>query len=476
MPDDHHCYNMAEVGAALVAFEVVETALQGAAVGALAVSKSTVPLHCRFHKIESPSPSLGRCSHSLNIIKGKAYVYGGESSYSPNDGSMDIMTLPSNLDLRDVIDYQSVKPEPELQRPLAAYSDTEPPASSANSTPQPRAAHASTSVDSMLYIFSGRQPNQPSSSALTEDGTIHCFSTTTNKWTALTPHPTRCTSGVPCPRTYPSLTSTPHPLPSQGSNITPSSYGTLFLHGGYDSNNRLLRDVWTFDISSRVWTSWPSLPEPGPEDVAGDGQIVCIESRLWRVGDGFGKMYSLAIVRDDADDGSGKGELGVSLKSGEWEVFEFGATAAAEGGKEVVEQKGPTSRADELPLLRKGAGFVPITTGAGREYLLYFMGEDAPGSMVADMWSFQVKSDKQSLASVKDTVRSKTGFKTGENVWARAEVPESSKNEGILERPQGLSWFAADQWKDIGAGAVVLWGGKTQAGEVRNEGWIITVD
>ena len=467
---------MAEVGAAYVAFEVVETALQGAAVGAIAVSKATVPIHCRFHRVESPSHALGRASHTLNVIKGKAYVYGGESSYSENDGSMDIMTLPSNLDLHDVVDYQSVKPEPESQRPLEAYSDTEPPAATANSIPQPRAAHASTSVGSMLYIFSGRQPNQPSSSVLAEDGIIHSFSTTTNKWTTINPHPTRCTSGVPCPRTYASLTSTPHPLPSQGSDITPSSSGTLFLHGGYDANNHLLRDVWTFDVSSRAWAQWPSLPDPGPEDVAGEGQIICMESRLWRVGDGFGKMYSLAIVRDDADDESGKGELGVSPKSGEWEVFDFGATAAAEGEKEVEEQKGPTSRADELPLLRKGAGFVPITTGAGREYLLYFMGEDAPGSMVTDMWSFQVKSDKQSLASAKDTVRSKTGFNTGENAWARAEVPQSSKNDGVLERPQGLSWFAADQWKDIGAGAVVMWGGKTQKGEVRNEGWIITVD
>jgi hypothetical protein len=104
-------------------------------------------------------------------------------------------------------------------------------------------------------------------------------------------------------------------------------------------------------------------------------------------------------VRDDVDDFSGVGELGVSPKTGHWETVSFGTiTVSGEGSKD--DEIGAKMRrlgmhlAEAYPVLWTGAGFVPITTGAAREYLLLFMGQEGKGSILGDVWSFQIVSDK----------------------------------------------------------------------------------
>lgn len=472
---------MAEAAAA---FYTAETVAEGAAVGALAVARSTVPVTIRFHKIKSPSQTLALSSHTVNCYGGRAYVFGGDYADGLPDNVMNIVTLPSDLDLSDV-DYQFINAEPASARPLEPYS-RDPEAKGATSeaknvVPIVRAAHASTTIESNIFIFGGRASKQPGdefqTSLIDENGTVHAFSTVDNKWTTLIPNLSLCTSGVPQPRTYACMTSTAHPSPQGNLEATTEAYGTLFLHGGYDNNSNLLRDTWAFDVTSRSWSLWPTLPEPGPEDVAGEGRIFCKDSRLWRVGDGFGKVSYLEISRDIASDFSGKSELGVTPKTGQWTTLSFGATAKAQAQDEKQDTtKGPTARADELPIPRRHAGFLPTTTGAGREFLVYFMGEDAPGSTVADIWTFQIASDKSSPAVLKDKIRSVFGKDTGEHRWARCNVVEASKTEGELERPNGLSMFATDAWTDYGGGAIVIWGGKEANGRTKNEGWVITVD
>ena len=108
--------------------------------------------------------------------------------------------------------------------------------------------------------------------------------------------------------------------------------------------------------------------------------------------------------------------------------------------------------------------------------MLYFMGADAPGSTVPDIWTFQIASDKGSAAGLKDRIRTAFGSATGEHRWARCDVVQASKSEGDLERPEGLGDFAADAWADFGGGAAVIWGGKSANGETKNEGWVLTVD
>lgn len=469
---------------AYAVFQVVETIVEGAVVGAIAVRKPTVPVHITFHKIPSPSNSLARSSHSLNIVKGKAYIFGGDLADGRVDNSVRMIGLPSDLALQDT-DYQLIKPTAAPVRPLAAYSDhvdeegftdTQTTMHS-NVEPEPRAAHASTTIDSDVFIIGGRPPQDETGSTAepADCGTVHSFSTVTHQWTTLAPQTSKCAQGLPQPRTYASCTSTEHPLPGSTQNATTEAHGTIFLHGGYDAQGTLLRDVWTFDVSSRVWARWPDIPSPGPEDVAFEGSICCVESRLWRVGDGFGKVMYLDIVRDDADHGSGKSELGVSPKDGKWRVLSFVETSAEQTQSDAEKLPSPVVNAGNLPMPRKGAGYVPISTGAGREYLLYFMGEDGPGSTVKDAWTFQIEADKSSMAKLKDKIRNTIGQGTGENLWARAEFVETTKEDGTLPIPQGLSRFASDAWRDFGGGEAVFWGGKTADGEVMNEGWVVTV-
>jgi hypothetical protein len=149
-----------------------------------------------------------------------------------------------------------------------------------------------------------------------------------------------------------------------------------------------------------------------------------MESRLCRCGDGFGKVAYLEIVRDRVDDFSGVGELGVSPKTGSWETVSFGPVNASREESKDDEIEAKMGRlvmhlAEAHPVPWTGAGFVLITTGAGREYLLLFMGQEDKGSMLKDVWSFQVASDKETLAILKDGVRRILGKQRGEEIWVK---------------------------------------------------------
>jgi hypothetical protein len=466
---------MAEAGLVAAAY-AAETAVEGAAVGAFAVAKSTVPLHINFYKLPSPNRLLKRSSHTLTVVKGKAYIYGGDVQGQDGDDNVHAITLPSDLDLKD-IDHQTISATVTPDRPLASYSDdtTTSSESQKNAVPAPRAAHTATSIDSTVYIFGGRRPSSAvASPLLSESGTVHAFDTTNNTWSTLTPHPTRCSSGVPCPRTYASSSSTPHPQSS-------GDHGTIFLHGGYDADGKQLRDVWAFDVASRIWSQWPDIPATGVEDVAREGNIICTESRLWRCGDGFGKVVYLDIVRDEIDDFSGVGEMGVSPKTGSWGTVSFGPIKVSGEGSKDDEIEAKMGRpgmhlAEAYPVPRTGAGFVPVTTGAGREYLLLFMGKEGQGSMLGDVWSFQIRSDKKTPAMLKDGVRRMIGMQTGEDTWAKAEVVESTKKDGPVELPSGLSRFGYGSLKDFGSGGIVIWGGISQGGEVVGDGWVMVAE
>ena len=464
----------------VVAAYTAETVVEGAAIGAFAVSRPTVPLHIRFYRLSPPSKLLARSSHTVNVVKGKAYIYGGDVAGEAVDDAVHAVTLPSDLALKD-IDYQAIPAVAASERPLAPYSDTpavSDPANTAvqkNAVPAPRAAHTSAAIDSTIYVLGGRPPRSSSSPSSTtpldENGLVHAFDTVNNSWSTLRPHPTKCSSGMPCPRTHASGASTSHPEQS-------GDHGTIFLHGGYDVKGKLLRDVWAFDVASRIWSKWHDVPPPGPEDIAEEGIICCTQSRLWRCGDGFGKMSYLDIVRDDFDDFAGKGELGVSPKSGDWQSITFGGNAGAQGEDEkgAAKAETPMGQAERLPVPRKGAGFVPVSTGAGREYLLLFMGQEGRGSNLGDVWSFQVRSEKRTPAMVKDAVRRAFGKDSGEDKWARAEVVESTKEAGPLDLPGALSRFGSASWNELGSGGTVIWGGEAQGGQTVGDGWIMVAE
>jgi Kelch motif len=279
-----------EPGIAAAAY-TVETAVEGAAAGAFAIARSTVPLKARFYRLPAPSPALKRSSHTLNVIKGRAYIFGGDGdAVSKNgDNAVHIVTLPADLDLIDT-DYQSIPavaipPTPkfdeegkvENKAPADSKAEEQP----NQNIPSPRAGHCASVIGDRIYIFGGStptgtsDPSAPPNSPLDESGKVYTFDTITKTWEVLTPNKQTSRDGFPTPRNYATSSSTIHPLPirteppphppgteelmtdeaklrlearRQGADYTatddqlPSGHGTVFLHGGYDSDWNLLRD------------------------------------------------------------------------------------------------------------------------------------------------------------------------------------------------------------------------------------------
>jgi hypothetical protein len=476
---------MAEVATLYAA----ETALEGLAVSAFAVSKSTAPLTVRFHKLKDPSPNseLARSSHTLNVVKAKAYIYGGDLRSGVSDPYVHVVTLPSGGQTGEgELHYQRVEPKVK-ERALEGYATVEETGEpnetengkageNQNLIPDSRACHASTAIGPVIYIFGGRYPSESAAHPLRENGTVHAFNTETGTWETLRPHRTKCADGVPKARIYASMSSSEHPRPGVG-EARVGGHGTLFLHGGRNYHGRVMRDCWAFDVAGRTWSQWPSVPDVvGEGEVEGEGRVACTGGRLYRVGDGWGRVEWLELVREDIDDFSGKGEWGIGLKSGVWEREVEGTMERLEV-KEVGEpSKLPLTKVEDMPVPRRGYGMLPITTGAGREYLLMLLGEDGKGEMLRDVWSFQIKSEKKTPAVLKDSIRSALGRQSGENAWARANVVESTKDEGPVEVPGGLSRFAIDGWRDLGAGGIVMFGGKNAKGDILGDGWLLVVE
>ncbi|KAI1476240.1 hypothetical protein F4774DRAFT_243165 [Daldinia eschscholtzii] len=179
-------------------------------------------------------PSLPRSSHSIDVVAGNAYIFGGEvESRQPVDNDMHIIVLPSGTASPD---YYSVKakPSPEQHEPEPApiteedeiaadlkdpltevpLSSPTPPeareppsASSADKgksksleadVPCARVGHATAVIGSRIFLYGGRTSSS-ASEPLDEHGRVWVFETKTHTWTFLDPYHN---SPVPPPRSY----------------------------------------------------------------------------------------------------------------------------------------------------------------------------------------------------------------------------------------------------------------------------------
>lgn len=450
----------------------VETAVEGGVAAAVAVARATMPLKATWSRIRTDQ-LLPRSSHSLSVIKGKVYIFGGEEKpREPVDNHMHVFTLPSSED--DEVDYQVIPAEATA---------------SAGDVPPPRVGHTASKVDERIYIFGGRGGKEMK--PLEERGRVWVFDTKLNKWSFLDP---KDGSPSPASRSYHASTSTEHPMsnvaapsePPAGSvasaltMTTNESYhqtkspfgvsgsglddhGTIFIHGGCPASGRVA-DVWAFDIASRIWCHCPDPPGPA----RGGPCLTLIRNRLYRLG-GFdgkqelgGPIQYLRLTRCTFDDEGGKGELGVAPLTGQWETVEPPSGTNVPGDRSV-------------------AGLQPVTSGQGRNYLLLFLGEkdpsssghEAAGKFWDDVWSFQLPPDGMTAASLKDATKQLFGAKTAEGTWARCDIPEASKT-GHTEHPGPRGWFASDR-QDMDSGSVILWGGVTSDNSRAGDGWVLTV-
>ncbi|KAI1380877.1 hypothetical protein F4677DRAFT_404968 [Hypoxylon crocopeplum] len=184
-------------------------------------------------------PSLPRSSHSIDVVAGNAYIFGGEvESRKPVDNDMHVIALPSS---GAPADYYAVKARPsprqqlaekvpapiteedetaaELKDPLtdvplsspapavAAASAQEPSSATSDKgngksidseVPSPRIGHATAVIGSRIFLFGGRGA-ESSSEPLNENGRVWVFETKTHTWTYLDPYRT---SPIPPARSY----------------------------------------------------------------------------------------------------------------------------------------------------------------------------------------------------------------------------------------------------------------------------------
>lgn len=459
-----------EPGVAAAAYGV-ETAIEGTAGAAVAIAKSTMPLKATWKRIPTDT-ILQRSSHSLSIVKGKAYIFGGEQQpREPVDNHVHVFIFKSASN--DQVDYQII----------GAKATTD-----EGAVPCPRVGHTASVVDDRIYVFGGR--GGKAMKPLEENGRVWVFDTKLSQWSYLDPAQD---SPYPAARSYHASTSTEQPVSNfqektvqdpppfdaaqepvkrdhslNALGTTASGFddhGTIVVHGGCPASGRV-SDVWAFNIASRRWSQFPDAPGPA----RGGPSLTLSQERLYRFG-GFdgekelgGPIQFLRLITSTFEDKGGKEVSAVAPLNGQWESVEPPIGTPMPGDRSV-------------------AGLQPVTTGQGRHYLLLFLGErdpsssghEAAGKFWDDVWSFQLQPEGMTAASFKDATRRLFGAKTAEGTWARVDVPESSMS-GNTKHPGQRGWFASAPGQDLDPCSVLLWGGVLGDNSRAGDGWILTVE
>ncbi|KAL9060196.1 MAG: hypothetical protein Q9162_000810 [Coniocarpon cinnabarinum] len=469
---------------ATAAYEKAANLTHEALTAAKSITTPTAPIRATFRPLRGPPP-LPRSSHTLNVVRNRAYIFGGEiKPREPVDNSVHVIALPS-AELQEA-DYVSVPATPDVK---------------GEPVPEARVGHAAAAVENVIYVFGGR--GGADMKALEENGRVWTFNTTTRKWSYL--DPTKH-SAIPPPRSYHAMTSCEHPLPSKKPTInildpatpepdpddaeTPedakksipepipmNAHGTLFVHAGCLSSGDRTADLWAFDISSRTWSEMPAAPGPA----RGGTALRMVKDRIYRYG-GFdgtrelgGAIDYLDIKSSTFHDKLGSGEMALHPSTDGWQMNNFPVGSENHGGMRH----------------RSVAGMVPVSTGQGRSYLLIFGGESsassaghaAAGKFFDDMWSFQLRPEGGTAAALRDAMWQFVMRKdTGEAEVQEVDYfdAEGAKVAEDSPKPWGArGWFASDAAQDVGGesgGTIVIWGGVSESNERLGDGWVVHIE
>ena len=465
----------ATVSGLVAAEQVVSTTIEGGAVAAYGLAQPTQPLSATFTRVSSEA-FLPRSHHSLTIVSGQAYLFGGETEEGKLAGDeVHIVSLPLKKAGNEG------KPDYKVVPSLGERED--------GKVPGPRSGHSACAVGERIYVFGGKgEDGKP----IEEMGRVWVFDTNTLAWTYVDP---TSDASTPPGRFLHGAATSENPLPNKkasenagygeqiqsaignlpnliGKGSLPSEpYGTLVINGGFTSSTQLHNDTWIFNIITRTWSSLPPSPSTSPYPPS----LALTHNRLYLISSSSelgSELHYLPFTKETYSDSRGEGEVGLTTAKDEWTTLSF-----------------PTNPLTPGPRPRKGAGLVPVTTGNGREYLLYFFGERAspttsdnqPSSddpvFWSDVWSYQVPAQSLTAAGIKDATRSVMGINTGEGSWA--EVKIVTVVEGEIEgksHPGPRGWFASSPvGRDIDGGGVILWGGINGKREVEGDGWIVNV-
>ncbi|KAL2037081.1 hypothetical protein N7G274_010208 [Stereocaulon virgatum] len=464
----------ATVSGLVVAEQVVSTTVETGAVAAYGLAQSTQPLSATFTRVSSEA-FLPRTNHSLTVVAGQAYIFGGETEPGKLAGDeVHIVSLPLKKAGNEG------KPEYKVVPSLGEGED--------GTVPGARAGHSAVAIGDKLCVFGGMEKD---GKPVEEEGKVWIFDTNTLGWSYMKPSYDARVPGArylhgaaasdrPLPYTKVSNTisygeqiqSTIGKLPNLvGKGSSPQEpHGTLVICGGLSSPSLALNDTWMFNIISRTWTPLAPTPSTSPWPPS----LALTHNRLYLISsssDLGSEIHYLPFTKETYRDARGEGEVGITNTSEEWSTLTF-----------------PTNPLTPGPRPRKGAGLIPVTTGNGREYLLYFLGEKAspPTSepttsedpiFWSDIWSYQVPAINMTAAGIKDATRSVMGIATGEGTWAEVKIVTvvEGEQEG-KSHPGPRGWFAScPVGREIEGGGVLMWGGINGKGEVEGDGWIVNI-
>jgi hypothetical protein len=252
---------------------------------------------------------------------------------------------------------------------------------------------------------------------LEESGAVHAYTPKTSTWRKITPASND--GPVPQARSY---------------HCSTATSDSIFIHAGCgNADVGRLNDLWSFNVTSRVWTKLANAPgDPrGGSAIAYDRSL----DRIWRFG-GFNGKTEVGGVIDYFILGKEP-----SVQGGEWASITFG-----EGGGLGREENSGLAKT-RTPGARSVTGLHSLSDGR----LLTFFGEgkpsptgghDAAGNFWGDVWVFDTKTEQ----------------------WTEAE----QQGEGPGER----GWFGSDAYSQ---GAIV-WGGIDSANDRIPDGWVLKVE
>lgn len=315
--------------------------------------------------------------------------------------------------------------------------------------PAARTQHAACAFNVCVAVFGGIDE---SGEVIDDKSTVWLFNTAKSAWETL--EPVNADNG-----------------PKARSNARMFDHkNSLILYGGFDATHAPLHDVWHFDYVHKTWTALPDCPVSTPNASVCDGVLHVVAGND-NIG---GDMHLLPLNVKSAEDQS-------------WHSVPF-----------------PTNPLVPGPLPRTGAGLLPVSTGYGRNYLLYMFGSQiSPPAIEAlklgeaqndevketqlqywsDMWTYQLPSSGPELkanlyeaikpSKIKDAVRGALGMDSGKHSWAEVEVlpPADLGVSAGKVHPGPRSSFAFDVSED--RKSVVIWGGVNPKGEREGDGWVI---
>lgn len=289
------------------------------------------------------STSIPRSSHTVSVVSGRAYIFGGEiKPREPVDNAVHVVTLPSSAGYPK---YSSIAARPEI---FGAE------------VPQARVGHSAAVIGEKIFVFGGRggADMQP----LEENGGLWVFDTKTDAWSFLDP----VAGPAPSSRSYHASLAIDKP----------AGHGTVFIHAGCPKTGRL-NDLWAFDVASRTWAE---LPEAPGKPRGGTSLAISNDQKI---------VYRFGGFNGQGEEGGqidylhlDLGEARLSAKGG-WDSFVFAEeNTARPGNRSVAGVQAITSKAD------------------GQDYLIVFLGERDPssqghagaGKFWSDVWSFPLSA------------------------------------------------------------------------------------